>query len=66
MRIAEWNQMMSYLTDPRPRIGFADGGEALAITKKRPQIADVNFKKIISDSFEKISNQKEKPVFRIL
>ena len=32
----------------------------MALTKNRPQIAGVDFKKIISDSFEKISNQKGK------
>ena len=36
------------------RVGFKGG------TKNRPKISGVDFKKIISDSFEKISNQKGK------
>ena len=58
MKIHEYNEMMAYLTRPAMayggRIGFADG------TKNRPKISGVNFKQIISDSFKKISNQKEK------
>ena len=51
-------QMMAYLTRPAMarggRIGFKNG------TKNRPKISGVDFKKVISDSFEKISNQKGK------
>ena len=64
MKINEYAQMMGWLTRParqKPRfmahggrIGFQDG------TKNRPKISGVDFKKVISDSFEKISNQKGK------
>ena len=55
MKIHEYNEMMAYLTRPTVnRVGFADG------TKNRPKISNVNFKQIISDSFEKIFNQKGK------
>ena len=54
----DYSQMMAYLTRPAMarggRIGFKNG------TKNRPKIAGVDFKKVISDSFEKISNQKGK------
>jgi len=47
--------MMAYLTRPTVnRVEFADG------TKKRPQISNVNFKQVISDSFKKIFNKKGK------
>jgi len=38
MRIAEWNQMMSYLTDPRPRTGFSNGGLAERYNKIRSTV----------------------------
>ncbi len=57
MKIHEYNEMMAYLTRPTVnRVGFADG------TKNRPKISNVNFKQIISDSFEKIFNQKGKVI----
>jgi hypothetical protein len=55
MKIHEYNEMMAYLTRPTVnRVEFADG------TKKRPQISNVNFKQVISDSFKKIFNKKGK------
>ena len=54
----QYSQMMAHLTRPAMarggRIGFKNG------TKNRPKISGVDFKKVISDSFEKISNQKGK------
>ena len=58
MNPKDYSQMMAYLTRPAMarggRIGFKNG------TKNRPKISGVDFKKVISDSFEKISNQKGK------
>lgn len=58
MKVSEYNEMMAYLMRPKmsagERIGFQDG------TTNRPQIANVDFKQIISDSYKKIFNQKGK------
>ena len=64
MKLHEYNEMMAYLLRPKfangGRIGFQDG------TTNRPQIANVDFKQIISDSYKKFLIKKEKLVFQIL